>query len=205
MRMRRQLFQKNVNIRPPTKLVLKKSFIMTSDAPEELIQAKSELLEQIRINELLKSELKRGQKQLLTLMQDKYFLCERLLIHEDVPKGPGRPPSLKRQLEETRVKRKYRKRVKKDAQAEPDAGPSAVQFASGFDKTKKVPNPKRKPTSKKKRDLASPPPLHPLPEMPRLPSFDHRSAAVAFSTPISMTPPTHLMDEDEDELMIDDV
>ena len=82
------------------------------------LQAKSKLHEVIRVNESLKGELKRRQKRLLKIVQDKYFLCEKLLVHVELPKGPGRPPSLKRQLEMQRVKRKYRKRAKKTKDGE---------------------------------------------------------------------------------------
>lgn len=73
------------------------TFLETDDgrsfpqSEDDMLQIKSKLVDLIRMNEVLKSELRRRQRRLMMLVQDKYFLCERLLAHENIPKDYGRP------------------------------------------------------------------------------------------------------------------
>ncbi len=60
------------------------------DDPPELLSAKQRLREAIRTNILFKRELRKYRRRLLTIFQDKYFLCERLLAKKEAPRK-GRP------------------------------------------------------------------------------------------------------------------
>ena len=137
-------------------------------AAADLRRQRRRLLELIRVNETLRSELRRQRNKLLTANQDQYFLFERLRNYE---KCPALQPAQRHQQSDTltplsstaatsvaavaaatgaevsRVKRKYRKRRPKGGEheeqlkTEPGQLSESVspQFSAGFSKSKQVP------------------------------------------------------------------
>ena len=95
------------------------------------LSAKASLREAANENVLLRMELRRTRRRLLHLVQDNYFLAERMLRHEKPKKGrPPVQPTEEKLREKQRPKRKYKKRMTK-AEKEAAAAAASSEAAAG--------------------------------------------------------------------------